>query len=379
MAAASAEVQIGFEGANDRIKNLADHIVDDISKLYKLGDELGRGRFSVVNSAVHVKEQRGYAVKVVENKSLSDEENLEALETEIDILRKLNHPHIVSLKEVVVSTEDTYIVMELLSGGELFNRIVDKGPFAEAEAASLFAQILLSMEYLHSRNIVHRDVKPENILYLSSGADQIKLIDFGYAGVWAAEKPLTGLCGTPDYVAPEVLSWYDDEDNGTPYGKGSDLWSLGVLLYVILSGCSPFSADEEEAILELVAQAKYEFHEAEWASISKDAKDLISRLLIVEPTKRLTMEELLNHPWLTQAVTTARAKVAQHAAKGASSQQQQPPPPSPPQRPQPTASKAADPEPAMRTADSEQRSALTDISPTVQAVGSKKGGCCQIS
>ena len=100
------------------------------------------------------------------------------------------------------------------------------------------------MEYLHTLNIVHRDVKPENILYTSEGASSIKLIDFGYAGVWSADKPLTGLCGTPDYVAPEVLTWYDDDEHGTPYGHASDLWSLGVLLYVILSGCSPFSADE---------------------------------------------------------------------------------------------------------------------------------------
>ena len=252
------------------------------------------GRFSVVRSAVHHAEQAKYAVKVVENMSLSDEENLEALETEIAILRQLAHPHIVSLKEVVVSSKDTYIVMELLSGGrrqrasaparqrasaparqrasapaqrisrcqrgaelargrihvrcddaarkrvrhqhaarspvracgrcaravavrafslpsgrragELFNRIVHDGPFAEAEAAHLFAQILLSMEYLHSRNIVHRDVKPENILYLSEGAREIKLIDFGYAGVWDPQKQLTGLCGTPDYVAPEVCA-----------------------------------------------------------------------------------------------------------------------------------------------------------------------------
>jgi len=375
--AASAEVEIGFSGdeaCNERIKKLADHIVDDISKLYTLGDELGRGRFSVVNSAINVKEGRGYAVKVVENKSLTDEENLEALETEIEILRKLDHPHIVSLKEVVVSTEDTYIVMELLSGGELFNRIVDKGPFPEAEAANLFAQILLSMEYLHSLSIVHRDVKPENILYLSSGADQIKLIDFGYAGVWTPEKPLTGLCGTPDYVAPEVLSWYDDEDNGTPYGKGSDLWSLGVLLYVILSGCSPFSADEEEAILELVAQAKYEFHEAEWANITPDAKDLISKLLVVDPEKRLTMEQLLNHAWLKDAVLSARANFA-NRPKGASAQQQ--PPPSQP--PKAATSKGADPEPAMRTAEG-TNAALGEISPTVQAVGGKKSMvCCQIS
>ena len=133
------------------------------------------------------------------------------------------------------------------------------------------------MEYLRTLQIVHRDVKPENILYVSQGSNDIKLIDFGYAGIWSPEKPLTGLCGTPDYVAPEVLSWYEDDDTGVPYGKGSDMWSMGVLLYVILSGCSPFNAEEEEALLKLVAEAKYEFYDKEWAGITPEAKDLIER------------------------------------------------------------------------------------------------------
>jgi len=298
-----------------RVKALADADVTNISDVYKMGDELGRGRFSVVKQATHLKENIGYAVKEVENESLDDEENLEALETEIKILRKLRHPHIVNLKEVVTTDDYTYIIMELLSGGELFNRIVDRGQFPEKEAQELFSQILLSMEYLHNMNIVHRDVKPENILYCLQESNDIKLIDFGYAGIWAPDKPLTGLCGTPDYVAPEVLSWYEDDDTGTPYGKGSDMWSMGVLLYVILSGCSPFNADEEEALLKLVAEAKYEFYEKEWSGISAEAKDLISRLLVVDPAKRFTMEETLSHPWLSTVATKMRAEVAAKQAK----------------------------------------------------------------
>lgn len=295
---------------DERIKKLADHSVGDISKMYTLGEELGRGRFSVVKVATHLKEQAKYAVKVVENESLTDEENLEALETEIEILRMLQHPHIVNLKEVITTISDTFIVMELLSGGELFNRIVEKTCFPEPEAQALFAQILLSMDYLHSLNIVHRDVKPENILYMAPDENDIKLIDFGYAGLWSAEKQLTGLCGTPDYVAPEVLSWYDDDEHGTPYGKGSDLWSLGVLLFVILSGCSPFSADTEEQLLKQVAEAQYEFHEQDWKGISEPAKDLIRRLLVVSPASRLTMDEMLSHPWLKEAVEKCRVDIA---------------------------------------------------------------------
>jgi|UniRef100_A0A6U5DNC8 calcium/calmodulin-dependent protein kinase I len=311
----------GLDGVNveletqARIKALADVTVRDIKERYKMGSELGRGRFSVVFDAAHLAENASYAVKEVKNESLHDEENLEALETEINILRQLQHPHIVTLKEVVATSTYTYIVMELLSGGELFNRIVEKSCFPESDAKPLFAQIMLSMEYLHSLNIVHRDVKPENILYICPGGNDIKLIDFGYAGVWATDKPLTGLCGTPDYVAPEVLTWYEDEDQGTPYGKGSDMWSLGVLLYVILSGCSPFSGDDEEQLLKLVQEAKYEFYENEWQGISENAKDLIRKLLVVDPTQRLTMEEVISHPWLAETVGKCRAEMATKTTK----------------------------------------------------------------
>jgi len=354
------KLEIVDAATQQRIGKLADVVVDDISKHYTLGAELGRGRFSVVQSAVHLKENVQYAVKVVENKSLADEENLEALETEIGILRKLDHPHIVSLKEVVVATSDTYIVMELLSGGELFQRIVEQGRFNERDAASLFAQIVLSMEYLHSLNFVHRDVKPENILYVSQGSSQIKLIDFGYAGEWAPDKQLQGLCGTPDYVAPEVLSWYDEEDVGIPYGMGSDLWSLGVLLYVILSGCSPFSAEQEEAILQLVAEAKYEFHESEWSTVSADAKDLIQRLLVVDPEERMTMAQMLEHAWLKDAVAAGRASIAEKLKQRALAKQQ----PAAPQSNGSTIPPIVD---------------APEIQPRVQGVKSKGPSCCNIS
>uniref|UniRef100_A0A6T8AW03 Protein kinase domain-containing protein n=1 Tax=Prymnesium polylepis TaxID=72548 RepID=A0A6T8AW03_9EUKA len=320
------EVNVDVQGTKARLRALADADVTNIAEVYSMGEELGRGRFSVVRQATHLKENVGYAVKEVENESLDDEENLEALETEIKILRKLRHPHIVNLKEVVLTGSYTYIIMELLSGGELFHRIIEKGCFPEVEAQNLFAQILMSMEYLHSLQIVHRDVKPENILYVSEGSVDIKLIDFGYAGIWSADKPLTGLCGTPDYVAPEVLSWYDDDDTGTPYGKGSDLWSLGVLLYVILSGCSPFNGEEEEQLLKLVAEAKYEFYEKEWEHISAEAKELISKLLVVDPNERYTMEQVVAHPWLTDAVAKARAQVK--AAQEAQPAVSKVPPPS---------------------------------------------------
>ena len=266
-----------------------------------------RGRFSEVRAAMHKKEKKLYALKVVDNNTLLEEEEaLEALDMEVKILRMLNHPHVVSVKEIVTTPTNTYIVMELLSGGELFSRIVEKGSFSEEEAAGLFCQVLLALEYLHSLDVVHRDIKPENILYNAKGGNDIKLIDFGYAGIWSSDSELSGLCGTPDYVAPEVLSWYEDDERGETYGKASDMWSLGVLMYVLLSGCTPFSHDDEAEQLELVAKAEYEFHDAEWADISEDAKDLIRNLLVVDPDERFTMEQVLEHPFLKGTLEQTR-------------------------------------------------------------------------
>jgi len=140
--------------------------------------------------------------------------------------------------------------------------------------------------------------------------NDIKVIDFGYAGLWSPAQELTGLCGTPDYVAPEILSWYADEDAGVAYGKPSDVWSLGVMLYVILSGCSPFAAEEEEALLKQVAAAAYAFPDREWKDVSDGAKDLIRRALVPEPEKRITLAEIRQHPWAKEALVAVDREVA---------------------------------------------------------------------
>lgn len=137
------------------------------------------------------------------------------------------------------------------------------------------------------------------------------MIDFGYAGIWSADAQLTGLCGTPDYVAPEILSWYDvtAETPGVAYGKPSDVWSLGVLLYVLLSGCAPFAADEEDELLRKVAAAQYAFPEREWRAVSADAKDLIARALVGDPAKRITLAEVKEHAWCKAAVQSVAAEL----------------------------------------------------------------------
>mmetsp|Transcript_5218 Transcript_5218/g.14310 ORF Transcript_5218/g.14310 Transcript_5218/m.14310 type:complete len:344 (+) Transcript_5218:127-1158(+) len=305
------------EHVESRVRALSDVVCPHISELYKVGAKLGEGRFSTV----HVGEATGtgqkYALKVVENAGLNEEENLEALEQEVKILRMLDHPYVVKLKEVVMTDENTYICMELLNGGELFEKIIEFGSYPEAEAATVFARLLVSVEFMHSRNIVHRDLKPENILFVSPTSagtgdvpTDIKVIDFGYAGIWTPSKELTGLCGTPDYVAPEILTWYDEENGEClKYGKPSDVWSLGVLLYVLLSGCSPFAADDEDVLLKLVASARYTFPDKEWSTVSDQAKDVVRRALVVDPTQRITLSELMQHPWCRDAVAEVQASL----------------------------------------------------------------------
>lgn len=300
------------------------HAADLEAAGYMLGEQLGEGRFSKVHLGTHVASGAEHAVKVVDRSSLDeDDEAVEALQVEVAALTAARHENVVRLHAVVHTSEAVYLLMELLAGGELFDRIVEKGRYGEGEARGLVRQLLAAVESCHARGIVHRDLKPENMLFAgaedAAAGPTLKLIDFGYAAMISADGgTLRGLSGTPDYVAPEVLTWYEDDDNGTPYGKGSDLWSLGVLLYVILSGCSPFSADEEEALLAQVSEAKYEFYDSEWKAISAPAKDLISKLLVVDPATRLTMEACLAHPWLAGAIEKGRQKAAEMASAGPS-------------------------------------------------------------
>jgi len=346
---------------------------------YKNFAEMTRGGSGILRSCFDQLTGRSVVMKSLLPQFVDDEKEKRRLLREARVTAQLQHPNTVPVYEIGRAEEvGVYFTMKRISGENFFEilkriAITDQDTLKEFPLKARVEVVInaaLALSYAHARGVIHRDVKPENILYLSEGAKQIKLIDFGYAGVWTPERPLTGLCGTPDYVAPEVLSWYDDEENGTPYGKGSDLWSLGVLLYVILSGCSPFSADEEEAILELVAKAKYEFHEAEWSSISDGAKDLISKLLVVDPLQRLTMQQLLDHSWLKGSVAAAKASI-EAAKKGGSKK---------------GSSKAAGAPSAMvsaaqRTADGVAAEKPGELNPTVlqPGGGSKKGACCVIS
>ncbi|XP_070625873.1 serine/threonine-protein kinase Chk2 isoform X2 [Bos indicus] len=217
------------------------------------------------------------------------------VETEIEILKKLNHPCIIKIKDFF-DAEDYYIVLELMEGGELFDRVVGHKRLKEATCKLYFYQMLLAVQYLHENGIIHRDLKPENVLLSSPKEDcLIKITDFGQSKILGETSLMRTLCGTPTYLAPEVLNSF-----GTAgYNRAVDCWSLGVILFICLSGYPPFSEHKTQVSLkDQITSGKCNFIPEVWAEVSEKALDLVKKLLIVDPKARFTTEEALRHPWL---------------------------------------------------------------------------------
>jgi len=267
---------------------------EKLAQLYDVAEKLGTGSFATVKRCIRHKDGRNFALKVVKKKGM-DAKELDSLKQEVQILMNLNHANIVKLYEVFDTSKKMYMVMDLLIGGELFDRIVQKGSFSEAEAASLIRQVTSALIYMHKNGVVHRDLKPENLLFeTKSDVSTIKIIDFGLAKV--NDDAMRTPCGTPGYVAPEILS--DKE-----YGKEVDMWSIGVILYILLCGFPPFY-DNTGNLRNLYSQIKkgaFQFPSPYWDNISEGAKDLIKRLLTVDPRKRYTGPQVLAHPWTKTA------------------------------------------------------------------------------
>nr|XP_033693804.1 serine/threonine-protein kinase Chk2 [Tursiops truncatus] len=217
------------------------------------------------------------------------------VETEIEILKKLNHPCIIKIKDFF-DAEDYYIVLELMEGGELFDRVVGNKRLKEATCKLYFYQMLLAVQYLHENGIIHRDLKPENVLLSSQKEDcLIKITDFGQSKILGETSLMRTLCGTPTYLAPEVLNSF-----GTAgYNRAVDCWSLGVILFICLSGYPPFSEHKTHVSLkDQITSGKCNFIPEVWSEVSEEALDLVKKLLIVDPKARFTTEEALRHPWL---------------------------------------------------------------------------------
>eukprot|EP01041_Mallomonas_annulata_P009785 gene9785-20351_t len=258
---------------------------------YQLKEELGRGAFSIVRRGIHLDTGTIVAVKCVSRKDLPPEDE-ESLRTEVSILRGLDHKNIVKCLDFYVEASHFYLVMEYMPGGELFDRIVKKTYYNEREARDVVFGLIYAIKYCHDKDIVHRDLKPENLLLSTKDDDSnIKIADFGFATVTSTNN-LKTRCGTPNYVAPEILM----NEN---YGKAVDMWSIGVITYVLLGGYPPFDDDNESKLFKKIKRAEYEFHPDFWRGVSKEAKDLIKKLLVVTPSHRLTAEQAMQHPWLS--------------------------------------------------------------------------------
>lgn len=232
-----------------------------------------------------------YAVKCVNRRKLSEEDEL-ALLDEVEILKEMKHIYIIRLYDFFVEPATYYLVMERMSGGELFDRIVAKAYYNEKEARDVCKIVLEAVGYLHNNNVAHRDLKPENLLLLSESDDsQVKIADFGFAKKVKAPQSLTTQCGTPGYVAPEILE-------GIPYDTRADMWSVGVILYILLGGYPPFIESNQRDLFRKIRRGEYEFHDEYWGSVSADAKDLIRSLLTVDPVKRLDADQALENQWI---------------------------------------------------------------------------------
>ncbi|KAI8146191.1 kinase-like domain-containing protein [Fennellomyces sp. T-0311] len=215
------------------------------------------------------------------------------LDSELDILKSVRHPHIVSMHGLYESKEAVYIVTDLASGGELFQQLLKKGSYTEKDASNLVRQMLEGLSYLHDNDIVHRDIKPENLLFDTADENaKLMITDFGLSKILKNHDDiLMTACGTPGYVAPEVLLQ-------TGHGKPVDLWSVGVITFTLLSGYTPFWGEDQATLFESIMSGKYEYDEDYWEDISDSAKDLIDRLLTFNPTRRVTAKEALEHPWI---------------------------------------------------------------------------------
>ncbi|XP_043369681.1 calcium/calmodulin-dependent protein kinase type II subunit delta isoform X29 [Dermochelys coriacea] len=266
---------------------------------YQLFEELGKGAFSVVRRCVKIPTGQEYAAKIINTKKLSARDH-QKLEREARICRLLKHPNIVRLHDSISEEGFHYLVFDLVTGGELFEDIVAREYYSEADASHCIQQILEAVLHCHQMGVVHRDLKPENLLLASkSKGAAVKLADFGLAiEVQGEQQAWFGFAGTPGYLSPEVL-------RKDPYGKPVDMWACGVILYILLVGYPPFWDEDQHRLYQQIKAGAYDFPSPEWDTVTPEAKDLINKMLTINPAKRITASEALKHPWICQRSTVA--------------------------------------------------------------------------
>ncbi|XP_045903426.1 serine/threonine-protein kinase DCLK2 isoform X2 [Micropterus dolomieu] len=268
-----------------------------ILEKYKVGKVIGDGNFAVVKECVERSTGKEFALKIIDKAKCSGKEHL--IENEVAVLRKVKHPNIIMLMEEVDTSSELYLVMELVKGGDLFDAITSSAKYTERDATVMVYNLAGALKYLHSMNIVHRDIKPENLLVFEypDGTKSLKLGDFGLATV--VEGPLYTVCGTPTYVAPEIIA-----ESG--YGLKVDIWAAGVITYILLCGFPPFRSESnmQEDLFDQILLGRLDFPSPYWDNITESAKELIGKMLTVNAEARYAAQDILSHPWVTDDAVT---------------------------------------------------------------------------
>uniref|UniRef100_A0A8C1TVK3 Si:dkey-240h12.4 n=1 Tax=Cyprinus carpio TaxID=7962 RepID=A0A8C1TVK3_CYPCA len=280
--------------------------LDNVEDLYEIGSVLGSGHFGQV---CEVRERATgvlWAGKFLKlKKSAGSRLGLERknVEKEVEVLQGLQHQNIMALKDVFESRAEVVLIVELIKGGELFDFIAEKENLTETEAIEFMKQILKGVSYMHQKNVAHFDLKPENIMLSDKHAPNpdIKIIDFGMAYRFIQGEEYKSSGGTPQYIAPEIINY-------EPLGTAADMWSIGVITYILLSGLSPFQGETDEETLRNIVAMKYEFEPHHFSQTSNMAKDFIQKLLVKDQSERMTAEECLIHPWIKPLNRTQIAK-----------------------------------------------------------------------
>ncbi|XP_075707836.1 serine/threonine-protein kinase DCLK1 isoform X1 [Rhinoderma darwinii] len=262
-----------------------------IAERYKVGRTIGDGNFAIVKECIERSTGREYALKIINKSKCRGKEHM--IQNEVSILRRVKHPNIVLLIEEMDMPNELYLVMELVKGGDLFDAITSTNKYTERDANGMLYNLMSAIKYLHSLNIVHRDIKPENLLVYEhqDSSKSLKLGDFGLATV--VDGPLYTVCGTPTYVAPEIIA-------ETGYGLKVDIWAAGVITYILLCGFPPFrgSGDDQEVLFDQILMGQVDFPSPYWDNVSDSAKGLITMMLQVEVDHRYSALQVLEHPWV---------------------------------------------------------------------------------
>ncbi|KAJ1416152.1 Serine/threonine-protein kinase, active site [Sesbania bispinosa] len=268
--------------------------MEDVRSTYIFGRELGRGQFGVTYLVTHKVTKEQFACKSIATRKLVHRDDLEDISREVQIMHHLTgHLNIVELKAAYEDRHSVNLIMELCAGGELFDRIISKGHYSERAAANLCRQIVTVVHNCHTMGVMHRDLKPENFLFLSKDENSpLKATDFGLSVFFKPGDVFKDLVGSAYYVAPEVLR--------RSYGPEADIWSAGVILYILLSGVPPFWAEKEQGIFDAILRGHIDFASDPWPSISSSAKDLVKKMLRADPKERLSAVEVLDHPWMKE-------------------------------------------------------------------------------